>query len=128
MDIPVGLVSELSMVVQSKDSARALGSGGLDVFGTPAMLALMEKTALEMIRPYLPDGSDSVGTSVNLTHTRATPINGKVICRAEVSKAEGRSVGFKIECTDEAGNSIGAAEHGRFVVDIQRFMSKIGNK
>ena len=78
MEIPVGLKAEKTITVAEKDSAKSLGSGGLDVFGTPAMIALMENVALDMIRPHLPEGSDSVGIMINANHMKASPLGAKI--------------------------------------------------
>lgn len=125
MEISVGLTATKEIVVEEKDSAKSLGSGGLDVFGTPAMIALMENVALDMIRPHLPEGNDSVGMMINAQHLKASPIGAKIKCTAEVTAVDGRKVSYKIECFDESGDKIGFASHDRFVVDMERFMSKL---
>ena len=125
MEIKVGLTATKEIIVEEKDSAKSLGSGGLDVFGTPAMIALMENVALDMIRPYLPEGNDSVGIKINTDHLKASPIGAKIKCTAEVTAVDGRKVSYKIECLDESGDKIGFSAHERFVVDMERFMSKL---
>ncbi len=125
MEIPVGLESEKSITVQEKDSAKSLGSGGLDVFGTPAMIALMENVALEMIRPYLQEGDDSVGMMINAKHMKASPLGAKITCKAKVTAVDGRKVSYSLSCFDESGDAIGTAVHDRFVVGTERFMSKL---
>lgn len=125
MNIPVGLKSTKTIIVQDKDSAKALGSGGLNVFGTPAMIALMENVALDMIREYLPERNDSVGTGINAQHLKASAIGAKITCTAEITAVDGRKISYSIEASDEAGDTIGKATHDRFVVDMERFMSKV---
>lgn len=125
MNIPQDLTASKEIIVAEKDSAKSLGSGGLDVFGTPAMIALMENVALDMIRPYLPEGNDSVGIKIDAKHLKASPIGASIKCTASVTAVDGRQVSYKIECFDGAGDKIGFASHDRFVVDTDRFMSKV---
>lgn len=125
MEIKIGLTATKEIIVQEKDSARALGSGGLDVFGTPAMIALMENVALDMIRPYIPEGNDSVGIKINADHLKASPIGATIKCTATVTAVDGRKVSYNIACYDGANDKIGFAAHDRFVVDMERFMSKL---
>lgn len=125
MEIPVGLKNAKTITVQEKDSAKSLGSGGLNVFGTPAMVALMENVALDMIRKYLPEGSDSVGIGITVKHLKASAIGEKVTCEALVVAVDGRKVCYDIAVYDSKNDLIGTSSHDRFIVDIARFMSKI---
>ncbi len=122
----VGETSSKRIIVQEKDSARVLGSGGLDVFGTPAMIALMENTALDMVRKDLPKGSDTVGIEINAKHLKASAIGTAIICKATITAIDGRKISYSIEATEEeSGKLIGTAIHDRFIVDIEKFMSKL---
>lgn len=125
MNITIGAELVKTITVETKDSAKSLGSGGLDVFGTPAMIALMENTALSLLKNYLPEGSDSVGTAVDAKHLKASPIGAKISCKATITAVEGRKVDFEIVASDESGDTVGTCKHGRFIVDVERFMSKI---
>lgn len=118
-------VSKKKYTVTDKDSAVNLGSGGLNVLGTPALVAKMEQTALEMVRPTLDENSDTVGIEINVKHVKATAIGKTVTVEAKIVKTDGRKICFEITATDEAGDVIGSAYHERFVVDKQRFMSKL---
>ena len=40
-----GIKGTQEVVVSEENTAKTMGSGALDVFATPAMIALMEKTA-----------------------------------------------------------------------------------
>lgn len=121
----VGQIFNLPVVVAEKDSATALGSGGLDVFGTPALVAYMESAALKMVQNDLLDGSDTVGIAIDVKHVKASPIGAKINVSAKITAVEGRKISFDIVATDEAGDVIGSAVHDRFVVDKARFMSKL---
>lgn len=125
MAMKEGEVLKKQYIVAESDSAVALGSGGLMVFGTPALVAKMEQTALEMVKPDLEEGTDTVGIEINVKHVKATAIGKKVDVEAKIVKVDGRKICYEISATDEAGDVIGTAYHERFVVNKERFMSKL---
>ncbi|GAB1419913.1 thioesterase family protein [Bacteroidales bacterium] len=119
-----GIKGEHQIVVGNTDTARAYGSGLVEVFATPAMIALMENTALQSIAWLLPDGMTSVGTEIYVNHLRATPVGHTVHCESRVVEVRGRSVVFEVTVSDEKG-IIGQGKHTRFVIDTEKFMSKL---
>lgn len=125
MNIEKGQYLEKTRAVRPEDSAKHYGSGIVDVFASPAMIAFMEECSMELMLKYLPQGFNSVGTEVNVKHLKATPIGMQVHCRVEVLEIDGKSALFKVEAYDEEGK-IGEGTHRRFVVDIERFMKKFG--
>ncbi len=125
--ITPGLTGELSITVSETQTARHLGSGGIRVFATPAMIALMEGAAVAAIDHLLPEGQASVGVMVNIRHLAATPLGHQVRARAEVTGVEGRQVSFKIEAWDEK-ELIGEGTHTRFVIDLARYMQRLESK
>ena len=112
------------MIVTAHNTAIAMGSGDLSVFATPAMIALMEKAAMELAAQYCEPGQTTVGTRVNVDHKRATAVGREVEARAELISQEGRKLTFRVVATDERGE-IGSGEHDRFIVDREKFMSKL---
>ncbi|MCD8349880.1 MAG: thioesterase family protein [Planctomycetaceae bacterium] len=122
-DIFVGMAAESSVVVDKTNLASAVGSGLVDVFATPQMIALIELAASNCIQPRLNDGQVSVGTYVRVDHSSATPIGMKVTATATVSAVDRRSVDFDVVVRDEVGE-VGRGTHGRFVVDKAKFMEK----
>lgn len=123
-DIKIGLIKECSIVVTEDITAKSVGSGSLPVFSTPSMLALMEKTSLELVSDYLDEGETTVGTSANINHLAATKINDTVTCVSELIGVEGRKLIFRVSCfalDKEIGNGV----HERFVVKSEKFMSKL---
>ena len=122
-----GLVAEKTQIVSDTNTASAFGSGGLAVFATPAMIALMESAALSAVDPLLPPGWSTVGTELKVKHISATPRGMKVSARAELSGIDGRALSFKVEAFDEAGK-IGEGVHGRFIIENERFMAKTESK
>ena len=119
-----GLKYTSSVVVDKANCASAVGSGGLDVFATPSMVALMENAAMNAVAPCLPDGSTTVGSEINVTHTKPTGIGATVSATAELLSVDGRKLLFKVAAHDGVG-LIGEGTHVRFVVDVERFLSKL---
>ena len=90
MELTKGIIGKKELTVTMDKTAAAVGSGLLDVFATPQMIALMEATASESVAPYLDEGSTSVGTLVNVSHVAATPVGMTVRCESELIEVEGR--------------------------------------
>jgi predicted thioesterase len=127
MSLEVGIKGKQEVTVSESNSAKTMGSGTLDVFATPAMIALMEKTAWESVQPNLDEGSGTVGTSLNVKHVAATPLGMKVTCESELIKVDGRALTFSVKAYDEAG-LIGEGEHERFIVFNDKFQAKANAK
>lgn len=122
--LEVGLKYESVTVVSDSNSAKTLGSGDMDVFATPAMVALMENAAMLAVVAELPDGSATVGTQMNTSHIKASPIGASITASAELVEVDGRKLTFTVKAWDEKG-VIGEGTHTRFVVDRERFLSKL---
>ena len=108
-------------------TARKMGSGTLDVYATPCMIALMENTAFESVSAELEAGSGTVGTALNVKHVASTPVGMKVTCDSELVKVDGRALTFNIKVYDEAG-LIGEGEHERFIIFEDKFQAKTDAK
>jgi predicted thioesterase len=120
----VGLKYESTVVVSPSNTAATLGSGDMDVFATPAMVALMENAAMLAVAAHLPEGSATVGTQMNTSHIKASPLGATITASAELTEVEGRKLTFAVKAWDEKG-VIGEGVHTRFVVDRERFLSKL---
>jgi len=118
--IAVGTKNTLEKVAEPHESAAAVASGALDVFSTPSLVALFERTALLTVDPTLPEGFGTVGAEISVRHLKATPIGSKVRCTAEVTAVEGKRVSFRGEMWDGSGR-IGEGTHTRFVVNKEEF-------
>lgn len=112
------------MIVEKKHAASELGSGFLDVFATPAMIAFMENTASKVI-DNLEEGYTTVGIEINVKHQKASKIGEEVSCIAILIKREKRIYDFEITVTDSSDDVIGIATHKRAAVEIERFMRKV---
>jgi fluoroacetyl-CoA thioesterase len=125
--IKPGMIGEKTTTATPEQTARHLGSGGIDVYATPAMIALMEGAAVAAIDPHLPEGSASVGIDLNVRHLAATPLGHEVRARAEVTAVDGRKVAFTIQAWDE-DELIGEGTHTRFIIDTARFLAHLESK
>ena len=123
-ELKIGIVGKQEEKVILEKTAAKYGSGLVEVYATPAMIALMEKTAMLSIIPYLPQGHGSVGTEVNIKHLKATPVGQIVSCESELIEVDGRKLVFKVAAKDEEGE-IGHGTHTRFVIDTAKFMAKL---
>ena len=107
--------------------AKNVGSGLVRVYATPQMIALIEKTAVLSVEPYLEDGQSTVGTLVNVTHCAAPPAGMKVHAETELVEVDRRKLTFKVSAYDERG-LIGEGVHERFIIDIAKFQAKADSK
>ena len=113
--------------VGQNDTAKALGSGELDVLATPRMIALMEEASAKCIKAELDDSESSVGTLIDVKHVSATPLGLKVTATAEVIEVDSRRVVFKVTANDEKG-LIGEGRHERFIINKEKFLSRTNQK
>jgi len=127
LKISVGMAAEKTEVVTKNKTAIKFGSGNVAVYATPAMIALMEAAAVKAVDPHLPEGMGTVGVEVRVKHTAATPVGLKVRATAELFKIEGKRLVFFVKAFDEK-EEIGDGTIERFVVGLERFMEKAGNK
>lgn len=125
--ITTGIKGSCSILADESTSAKTLGSGTLDVFATPAMAALMEKTAWQSIAPYLQEGQGSVGTRLDITHDAATPLGMTVTCSSELIQIDGRRLVFEVTASDDK-EIIGRGIHERFIIDNDKFLTKTAAK
>ena len=125
MNLQIGVMGQAQTIVTSLNTAKAMGSGLLEVFATPAMVALMEQAAVNALN--LPVGQSSVGTSLTITHTAATPLGARVSATAELVEIDRRRLVFSVEVCDEAGQ-IGIGKHERFIIDVESFLVKAENR
>jgi predicted thioesterase len=124
IQIPQGVRGKEVLRVTYEDTAAKYGSGLVEVFATPAMVALMEKTCLTSVLPYLPEGYGTVGVKVDIVHSKATPIGMQVTCESTLLEIDRRRLVFELVASDEKGE-IGRGRHERFVIDTRKFMEKL---
>src|ERR1700730_7210709 len=101
MNLELGMTGEATTTVVHENTAAAVGAGGVEVFGTPMMIALMENAAWRAVAEHLEAGQVTVGTLVNVRHLGATPLGQQVRATAELIEIDGRRLLFKVEAYDE---------------------------
>lgn len=119
-----GMKFALEAIVTENDTANKMGSGNLDVYATPAMIALMENTAKSCVGSYLPTAYTTVGIEINVKHMKASPLGTKVKCEAFLEKVDGKKLFFRLEACDEKGK-IGEGTHIRYIVHSEDFLKRI---
>ncbi len=128
--LEAGIKNTKDMIVTEENTAKAVGSGGLEVFATPALIALAEKTAYESVLPYLEEGQGTVGTSIDIKHIAATPKGMRVVCETELIEVDAnnpRRLLFSVNVYDEV-EKIAEGIHERFIIKNDRFIEKAEGK
>ena len=119
-----GLSAQSRTTVCRENTAARMGSGDMEVFATPAMMALMENAAMTAVAAELPEGSTTVGAEMNATHIKPSGLGAEIAATAVLTEVEGRKLTFNVGARD-AGGMIGEGVHIRYVVDRRRFMDKV---
>jgi len=114
---------DAKLVVDEEDTARVLGSGAVDVLGSPRLIALCEEATVSAIEGSVPEGSTTVGIRVQFDHLQPTPVGAEVTAEAVLEKIDGRRLKFTVSASD-SGGLIAAGKITRVVVEVDRFMSK----
>jgi predicted thioesterase len=123
----VGKKATVTTIVTESNTAKTVGSGNLDVFATPMMIALMENAACKCIADILREEQTSVGTHISVDHMAASPINSKISATAEIEFVSGREIVFNVTASDES-NKIGRGKHTRCVIDKKRFIDRLNKQ
>ena len=125
--LTTGIKGIAAITVTKEVTAKVVGSGMLDVFATPSMIALIEKAAAESVAPELDEGMTTVGTKLDVCHTAATPVGMTVTAEAELVEIDGRRLVFSVRAADET-SEIGHGTHERFIVNAEKFLAKTNAK
>lgn len=123
MNLAVGLKGEARLVVGEADTALALGSGNVQVLGTPRLVALFEQATVDALRGILDEGQSTVGMRVQIDHLAPTNVGSSVAAEAMLEKVEGRRLTFTVSVTDQCG-LVAAGKVTRVVVETERFLDK----
>lgn len=111
----------IQRTVEKENTAAVMKSGSLDVLATPQMIAWMEEASCLVLE--LEPGQTSVGTRMNVSHDKASPVGAQIeICSTLVSQ-EGRKLSFFVEAYQD-GKCIGKGDHDRFIVNSEKFLKK----
>lgn len=120
-----GLSFTSSLKVEKQHTALEMGSGDLEVLATPMMVALMENAAMKAVANDLSEEETTVGGMMNTTHIKPSAIGEEVSATAVLVEVEGKKLTFSVEAKDSKGNVIGQGTHIRFIVNRERFLSKL---
>jgi len=112
-----------TVTVEEKMLARIVGSGSLDVLGTPVVAALFENVAMELAAAYLDEGCTTVGSRIEVNHNAPTPLGAKVTVTAELVGHSGRVFDFALRAEDEKGE-IATGTHQRVSVGAEKFQAR----
>lgn len=126
-NLKIGMKNSVESKVTENDTALKIGSGSLKVLATPKMIALMEKSAADLVEKVLPEEFTSVGISLNIQHIAPTPVGIKIFAEVEIISVEGRKIIFTVSAKDEV-EEIGCGTHERFIVDRKKFFAKAEKK
>ena len=124
MDIKIGITYTLEEKVTVEKSANQVGSGLLDVYSTPAMIALMERASYLSLENYLDENESTVGGEVNIRHMQPTAIGKTVVCTSKVVDIEKTKIKFEV-LVKEDSKVIGKGTHTRFVIDRDAFLEML---
>lgn len=114
---------DAKLVVTEADTALALGSGVVEVLGSPRLVALCEEACCNAVAHALDAGTTTVGMRIQFDHLQPTPVGAEVIAEAVLDKIDGRRLTFTVSASDPGG-LVAAGKITRVVVDLDRFMSK----
>ena len=124
ISMPIGLSRSFTIIVKPADTALNVGSGSLEVFATPSMIALMEKASLEAVCEFIPDSYTSVGIRIEVSHLKASIIGSEIRIESCLVKTDDRKLSFEIKAS-ENNEIIGKGTHDRFIVEKEKFMKKL---
>ena len=126
-EITIGMTATATTTVTDANTAKTIKSGNLPVFATPAQCALMEEAAQAAVAPVLDPGEGTVGIHLDITHDATSPVGSTITATATVTAVAGRKIIFSVSATDDH-EQIGQGVHTRFVIDEEKFMSKVNKK
>ena len=125
--LETGIKGTRTVTVNEDNTAKAMGSGTLDVFATPALIALMEETCWRSVANELEEGCGTVGTLLEIRHTAPTPVGMKVTCESTLTEVDGRRLVFEVIARDAKG-VVGEGKHERFIIQNEKFQVKANAK
>lgn len=122
-----GMKGQEAVRVTANNTAVAYGSGGIEVFATPAMIGLMEGASMKAVEDALPEGHGTVGTRLDIRHMAATPTGFRVYAEAKLIEIKGKRLVFEVVAYDEV-ERIGEGVHERYIIEKQSFLERVEEK
>ncbi len=126
-NLKTGMKAKMEIIVKENETAASYGSGGVDVYATPAMIGLIENTSLNAVDSFLPERYATVGVHLDVKHLAATPVGMKVTATAELIEIDRKKLVFKVEAFDEK-DKIGEGTHSRFIINKEKFLKMTQEK
>lgn len=124
MQLKQGMTGEAVTTVTHENTAAAIGAGGVEVFGTPMLIALMENASWRAVAAALDEGHVTVGTRVNISHLAATPVGQQVRASAELVEIDNRRLVFNVVAYDKR-QKVGEGQNERTIVNLERFLARL---
>lgn len=124
MKLESGLHYTVHMNVVPENTAAYIGSGDMEVLATPALAAIMENAAMLTVSQALNEGETTVGTKLNISHDKATKVGKMVSATAVLKEIDGRRLIFDVVATQN-NEVIGSGTHERFIVNREKFLTKL---
>ncbi len=122
--IELGLSYTSQLTVTDAMTAIRVGSGDMPVLATPVMMALMENAAMLAVQNQLPEGCTTVGGHIESSHLKPTAVGQRITASAQVTAVDGKKIVFKVSA-HAGGVLLGEGTHLRFVVDRDKFLSRL---
>lgn len=120
----VGLENTTEFTVAKEHTAAFIGSGDLEVLGTPALIAWLEMNCRDAVKDLIPSDSTSVGTRMELEHLKASSIGSVITCQSKVTSIDGRLIQFLLTAESD-GQLVAQGNHTRAVVSRERFLARL---
>jgi fluoroacetyl-CoA thioesterase len=124
MTVPTGVEASITHTVVAQDTARAVGSGDVDVLATPRLLALAEAATVNAVAPYLNEEQTTVGSRIQLEHLRASPVGTEVRVHARLGHTDGRLLRFDVAAEHADGTVVASGQITRVLVERERFLAR----
>lgn len=122
-----GITGRAEETVTFEKTAAAVGSGLLEVYSTPSMIALIESAAHSSVEPFLGEGQGTVGTRLEISHLAPVPVGRKVRAETELTACDGRALTFTVSVYSDV-EKIGEGIHKRFIISNDRFLDRMNSK
>ena len=127
VSLHTGLSASFEIEVGDADTALAVGSGDLEVLGTPRVVALLEGATVRAVAEQLAPGETTVGVEVVVRHLRASTVGARIAVAAELAEVDGRQLGFRVTAHEE-GNLVAEGTVRRAIVERERFMRRVAGR
>ena len=125
MNIEINKEFKKNYLVQDNNTAKFMGSGDLEVFSTPSLVAFMENAAKEYLNTFLPEELGSVGSNININHIAPTLVGKEITVQGKITEIiKEKIIIFSLEAYEQ-DKKIGDATHTRVIINNEKFLSKL---